>query len=81
MEYRGEAFLALGYLDYARQSYMQLFRADRKLAAQLMEAMEAWLAEQPEDSEQATAMAAWMDQRKALARMSSDLSMNNTRDW
>ena len=81
VEYRGEAFLALGYLDYARQAYMQLFRADRELAAQLMSAMDAWLAEQPEDDEQALAMAAWMDQRKALARMSNDLSMNNTRDW
>jgi tetratricopeptide (TPR) repeat protein len=81
VEYRGEAFLALGFTDHAKKAYMELFRADPELAAQLMSAMDAWLADQPKDSAPATDLAEWLAERKTLARMSQDLGQNNTRNW
>ena len=44
-EYRGEAFLALGYLNETKQSYMILFRNDRELADQLMQTIQTWVNE------------------------------------
>ena len=34
IEYRGEAYLAVGKIDAAKQAYMELFRNDPELAAQ-----------------------------------------------
>ncbi|MGI9325965.1 MAG: hypothetical protein ACR2PZ_12145 [Pseudomonadales bacterium] len=42
IEYRGEAFVALGLFEQARKSYLRLYREDQTLAAQLMSAMSAW---------------------------------------
>lgn len=81
-EYRGEAFLALGMYDQTRLSYMRLFRNDRDLADQLMEKIEAWASVQSEPlSEEASAFLSWAAQRKQLATLTSDLSLNNTRPW
>ncbi|MCP5181901.1 MAG: hypothetical protein H6994_18555 [Pseudomonadales bacterium] len=80
IEYRGEAFLAMGYVEEAKQAYMTLFRNERALAAELMTAMEIWLAQQPEDSARAE-FDAWLSERRELARAGADLSMNNTRSW
>jgi len=80
VEYRGEAYLAVGRLDRAKNAYMTLFRNDRALAAQLMEAMDDWLAAQPEGEARA-AFAEWVKERKALAQVGDDLSQNNVRAW
>lgn len=81
-EYRAEAFLALGLIKQTQQSYMILFRNDRKLASMLMEKVEAWLAEREGSfSETETELANWVAERKRLASLNRDLSFNNTRSW
>lgn len=66
VEYRGEALLAMGYFDETKDAYMTLVREDQDLAAQLMNAIESWLAQQPSDSEDAQALAPWVADRKSL---------------
>jgi tetratricopeptide (TPR) repeat protein len=80
VEYRAEAYLATGQLERAKSGYMALFRNDRKLAAQLMTAMDEWLGQQPEGEAKAS-FAAWLEERKALAAVGEDLSQNNVRSW
>ena len=81
-EYRGEAFLALGMFDHAKQAYMLLFREDRELAAQLMTRFDDWREETSgEPSETRAAFLSWVDERKRMARITADLSLNNTRSW
>ncbi len=81
-EYRGEAFLALGMFEQTKRSYMVLFREDRALAAQLMSRIDEWIAAQDDAlDEDQTAFVAWVDERKRVAQITNDLSMNNTRAW
>ncbi|MDP6376599.1 MAG: hypothetical protein QF921_11360 [Pseudomonadales bacterium] len=80
IEQRGEAFLDLGYLYQVKYAYLQLFRVDQELAARLMTAMEDWMASQPDDSETITEFRSWLNHRKALARMTTNLSLDNTPD-
>ncbi len=83
VEYRGEAFLALGMLDESKQSYMILFRNDRELAQQLMTSFDSWLADRSESelSPGEADFANWIEERKKLARITNDLSQANTRSW
>jgi tetratricopeptide (TPR) repeat protein len=72
LEYRGEAYLDLGRLDDAKEAYMTLSRSDPARAAELLGAMERWLAARraaPGDVEAATLdrFAAWVEERKAEA--------------
>jgi tetratricopeptide (TPR) repeat protein len=81
-EYRGEAFLALGLYDQTKQSYMQLFRNDRTLADQLMTVIDTWVEQKGDGLEPVEAdFVYWINERKRLAQITSDLSMNNTRSW
>jgi tetratricopeptide (TPR) repeat protein len=80
IEYRGEAFLALGLVDEAKKAYMQLFRADRDLAGQLMDAMDMWLVGQT-NTEGTASFSSWVSERKHLAEVTQDLSLNNKREW
>lgn len=81
-EYRGEAFLALGMLQQAQSAYMQLFRNDRALADQLMQRIDEWAAQRGDDATAAEVeFIAWARERKRLAKITADLSMNNTRTW
>ena len=81
-EYRAEAFLALGFLDHTRNAYMVLYRDDRALANQLMERFDEWIREKNGSLSEAEAQfVTWIEERKRIAKMSSDLSMNNTRTW
>ena len=80
IEYRGEAFLMMGFIKESQDAYMTLFRNDRDLADQLMGTMEKWHADQP-DGDGKKAFAAWLDERKQLALIGRDLSSNNTRTW
>ena len=81
MEYRGEALLALGMLDYAKEDYLRLFRGSPALAAELMAAMENWIADQQQADAAATNFAAWVHERKELAKVSAELSMVTPRSW
>ena len=81
IEYRGEALLALGYIEESKQAYMELYRGDRELAQQLMAAMDTWLASQEEQSDSVSDFGTWVVERKALAKMTQDLSANNARGW
>lgn len=80
IEYRGEAYLGVGQLEKVKAAYMVLYRNERKLADQLMTAMDAWLEQQPAGDATAS-FAEWVKQRKALAKVGDDLSQNNTRSW
>ncbi|MDH3643224.1 MAG: hypothetical protein OES38_14075 [Gammaproteobacteria bacterium] len=83
VEYRGEAYLATGNLDGAKAAYMELFRNDRALAEQLLDAMERWLVAQdgaapaPQHSE----FSAWVVERRELVELTRDVSLNQSRDW
>ena len=81
-EYRGEAFLALGMYERTKQSYMQLFRNERELADQLMITFDSWVEEKNGSLEGAEVeFAAWVAERKRMAKITTDLSKNNTRSW
>ena len=81
-EYRGEAYLALGYFEHAQKSYMRLFRKDRALANQLMDAFTTWLNDRGGDlSESEVTFIGWVKERKRLASLTQDLSINNSRSW
>jgi tetratricopeptide (TPR) repeat protein len=81
-EYRAEAFLVLGLYKQTQQSYMQLFRGDRTLADQLMVTIDSWIETKGDALEPAEVeFVSWINERKRLAKITSDLSMNNTRSW
>jgi len=81
IEYRGEAYLALGQLDAAKEAYLALFRADQDQAATLLSAMESWAGANAASGPDAQAFADWVAERKRVAAQTQSLSMNNTRDW
>jgi tetratricopeptide (TPR) repeat protein len=72
IEYRAEAYLALGRLDDTKSAYMLLFRDARPLAAQLMAAMQSWVTAHRQSSqgvsaEDLDAFAKWVDERAAIS--------------
>lgn len=75
IEYRGEAFMALGYFNEARNAYLRLYREDQALAAELMSAMDQWVrtrtanAEPMNDAEQG--FADWITERQRLVGFSA----------
>lgn len=76
IEYRGEAFVALGLFEQARKSYLRLYRENQTLAAQLMSAMSKW-AENRRASEAALtepeqAFADWIAERQRLVGFSAN---------
>jgi tetratricopeptide (TPR) repeat protein len=82
IEYRGEAFLALGFYDHSKDAYMTLFRNDRDLAQQLMAAFDQWAQQQTKTAGEAEdEFLTWIEERKRLAQITNDLSMNNLRRW
>ncbi len=84
IEYRGEALLSLQRFDDVKTHYLWLFQNSPELAAQLLDAMRAWLQANPADGDGADARAAfasWVDERAALAAQHSSLSLNSTRRW
>ncbi len=69
IEYRAEAYLALGRLDEAKAAYLQLVALDDDLAAMLLAAMQAWSTAHANDTGDAVqAFRAWVAERAALAR-------------
>ncbi len=86
IEYRAEAYLGLHRIDDAKEAYMQLFGSNRELADQLMQAMEAWLAERREDpaglsTDTLDAFGTWLQERGQLAGQSAQLAHAATTRW
>ena len=81
VEYRGEAFLAIGQLENAKEAYLTLFRNDPALAADLMGAMDSWVAAQAETNLTIVEFTEWVEERRALAGVTADLSMHTPRRW
>ena len=85
IEYRAEAYLALGRLDDVRQAYMQLFPTARAQADELLAAVNAWLAAgQTADvpSEDLAEFTAWAKERSELAGQTASLAGDGpSRNW
>lgn len=76
-EYRAQAFLALGMLDMTKRSYLVLFRNNRPLADELMNAIDAWIGEkQGNMSESELAFTKWIEERKRIADIASRLGID-----
>ena len=74
IEYRGEAFINLGYFNEARKAYLRLYREDQSLAVELMTAMTQWMERRSEQAEPMNAaeqgFADWISERKRLVGFS-----------
>lgn len=70
IEYRGHAYLGLDRLADAKNAYLTLFGANRKLAASLLSAMQQWVEEHREDPD----FASWVSERSAIARQTAALT-------
>jgi len=79
IEYRGHAYLGLNRLDDAKQAYLTLFSGNRKLAAQLLAAMQAWVGDHrgnpgTVDGPALDAFASWVSERSAIASQTAGLT-------
>jgi tetratricopeptide (TPR) repeat protein len=79
IEYRGHAFLGLNRLEDAKQAYLALFAGNRKLAAQLLAGMQAWVGEHRGnpggvDGASLEAFASWVSERSAIASQTAGLT-------
>jgi tetratricopeptide (TPR) repeat protein len=79
-EYRGEAYLALGRLDDAKQAYLDLFATNRALADTLITAMKKWIAAQSAGANPAAAaeLAKWVEERAQIAAQTASLTREGT---
>jgi tetratricopeptide (TPR) repeat protein len=78
VEYRGEAYLGLDRLDDARTAYLDLFANSRPLAAQLLAAMQAYVAARREtpnglDPQALETFARWVEERTTIAQQTVSL--------
>jgi len=79
IEYRGHAYLGLNRLSEAKEAYLTLFAGNRKLAAQLLAAMQAWVGEHRGnaagvDGASLEAFASWVSERSAIAAQTASLT-------
>jgi tetratricopeptide (TPR) repeat protein len=79
IEYRGHAYLGLNRLTEAKDAYLALFAADRKLAGSLLTAMQEWVGgHRPDDAgmdaASHAAFAAWVSERGVIAAQTAGLS-------
>jgi tetratricopeptide (TPR) repeat protein len=86
IEYRGEAYLQLGRIDDAKEAYMVLFRRDRELADQLMDAMQVWVQRhrgEPEGTQVSglDEFEQWLTERADLAAQTAALATPAERRW
>jgi tetratricopeptide (TPR) repeat protein len=77
IEYRGEAFLALGMIDEAKDAYMTLFRNDPALASQLLTIMAERISEQPDED----GFGDWVAERQAMAAVTPGADVSAERSW
>ena len=88
VEYRAEAFLALNRLEDAKESYIQLFAEDRKLANQLLDSMKGFVDKrrtEPQglDESSLSSFAEWVETREQIAQQTASLRTGDStrRDW
>lgn len=88
IEYRAEAYLALGRLSDAKAAYMTLFASARNHAAALLDSMQKWVAERRRTpgnlaAADLDAFAKWVDERAAVAQQTASLNLDRTavRSW
>jgi tetratricopeptide (TPR) repeat protein len=78
IEYRGEAYLALGRVDDAKQAYLDLYAGNRKLADQLLVAMKSWVEEKRSasggDVGALDAFDQWVQERAQIAGQTASLT-------
>ena len=82
LEYRGEAYLRLGHIGDAKQAYLDLFAANRKIAGQLLDSIKVWIKQQQASkSGDATAVAEfdhWAQERSQIANQTASLTREGT---
>ncbi len=76
--HRAEAYLAVDHLDEVKIAYMDLYNHTPDLAAQLMTAMQKWLAARPADpvgsrNAEAEAFGKWVSERDGIAKQTASL--------
>lgn len=79
IEYRGHAYLGLDRLSEAKDAYLALFPANRKLAASLLVGMQDWVAEHRRnpvgvDNAMVETFASWVNERSAIAGTTTALT-------
>jgi len=79
IEYRAHAYLGLGRLSEAKEAYLTLYAGNRKLAAQLLTAMQAWVGEHRAnpagvDSAMLESFASWVSERSTIAGQTAGLT-------
>jgi tetratricopeptide (TPR) repeat protein len=78
IEHRAEAYLAVDHLDQVKIAYMDLYNHTPDLAAQLMAAMQKWLAARQADpasshNAEADAFGKWVSDRDGIAKQTASL--------
>ncbi|NJN50845.1 MAG: hypothetical protein HC809_02735 [Gammaproteobacteria bacterium] len=82
IEYRAEAYLAVGMLEETKAAYLELYRLDQAQAGLLMQAIDEWLATNAANGgDAAKALAEWAAERKALASVTQAITEVPKRDW
>jgi tetratricopeptide (TPR) repeat protein len=76
--HRAEAYLAVDHLDEVKIAYMDLYNHTPDLAAQLMTAMQKWLAARQADpgasrNAEAEAFGKWVSERDGIAKQTASL--------
>jgi tetratricopeptide (TPR) repeat protein len=72
IEYRAHAYLGLNRLSEAKEAYLTLYAGNRKLAAQLLSAMQAWVGDHRGnpagiDGAMLESFASWVSERSTIA--------------
>ncbi len=78
LEYRGEAYLRLNRLHDAKQSYLDLFSSNRRIAATLLEAMKVWVSAPQTghgvDADDLADFKDWVQERSRIATQTAALT-------
>jgi tetratricopeptide (TPR) repeat protein len=76
IEYRGHAYLGLDRLSEAKDAYLSLYPANRKLAGQLLDGMQQWIGAHRENKGglDVDGFAAWVSERSAIAAKTASLT-------
>jgi tetratricopeptide (TPR) repeat protein len=79
IEYRGHAYLGLNRLSEAKEAYLTLYAGNRKLASQLLAAMQKWVGEHRGnaggiDGAMLDSFASWVSERNTIAGQTASLT-------
>jgi tetratricopeptide (TPR) repeat protein len=78
LEYRGEAYLRLNRIREAKQTYLDLFAGNRRIAATLLESMQEWVKAQQGshevDASVVTDLQQWVKERSQIATQTAALT-------